>query len=88
MASKHLRQWLYYLLIIPYFKPALFDVMEETALLETIFDLWRLAAAVVICVLYLYQAIRFRPRPSSVLILLCVYLGFVAAATLLRQENL
>ena len=88
MASKHLRQWLYYLLIIPYFKPALFDVMEETALLETIFDLWRLAAAVAICVLYLYQAIRFRRRPSSVLILLCVYLGFVAAATLLRQDNL
>ena len=74
MGSKQLRQWLYYLLIIPYFKPAVFGVMEETAWLETAFDLWRLAAAAVICVLYLRQMIRFRRRPSSVLILLAVYL--------------
>ena len=88
MGSKQLRQWLYYLLIIPYFKPAVFGVMEETAWLETAFDLWRLAAAAVICVLYLRQMIRFRRRPSSVLILLAVYLGFVAVGTLVREDNL
>ena len=88
MGSKQLRQWLYYLLIIPYFKPAVFGVMEETARLETAFDLWRLAAAAVICVLYLRQMIRFRRRPSSVLILLAVYLGFVAVGTLVREDNL
>ena len=88
MRQNPLRQWMYYLLIIPYFKPALFGVMDETAWLERIFDLWRLAAAAVVCVLYLLQMGKNRRRPSSVLMLLCAYLGCVAVATLVRENNL
>ena len=88
MNPKVLRQWMYYLLLFPYFKPAILGVMEGTDLLETIFDFWRLAAAGVVCVLYLLQMVKKKRRPSSVLIWLCVYLGFIALATLLREDNL
>ena len=86
----HLPQWFYYLLIFPFFKPALLGVMEETWAwwLENIFDLWRLGAAGLICVLYAARMIRWKRKPSPVVILLAVYLGFVALATVVRANNL
>ena len=81
-------QWIYYLLLTPFFKPAILGVLEGTALLERCFDLWRLAAAVVVCVLYLMQMIRQKRPPSIVMILLWAYFGFIAVATLVRERNL
>lgn len=83
-----LRRWGWILLLTPYFKPAVLGVLEGTELLETAFDLWRLLAAVVICGLYGYQMVRWKKKPSAVLVWLCVYLGFIALATLVREDNL
>lgn len=80
-----LRRWGWILLLTPYFKPAVLGVLEGTELLETAFDLWRLLAAVVICGLYGYQMVRWKKKPSAVLVWLCVYLGFIALATLVRR---
>ncbi len=88
MDSKRLRRWLYYFLLLPYFKPAVLGVLEGTELLETLFDLWRLGAAGVICVLYLVQLWRQRRGPSPVLLWLAVYLGGITVATLVREDNL
>ena len=86
--NKTLRQWMYYLLLIPYFKPAVLGVLEGTEGLERAFDLWRLAAAAVVCGLYLYQSVKRRRLPSPVMLWLGVYLGFIALATLIRENNL
>ncbi len=88
MNLKYLRQWMYYLLLFPYFKPAVLGVMEGTELLEQLFDVWRMAAAAAICVLYLLQMVKKKYWPSSVLLWLCAYLGFIALATLIREDNL
>lgn len=88
MNRKTLRQWMYYLLLFPYFKPAILGVLEGTELLEKCFDLWRLAAAGVVCVLYLLGMIKKKQRPSAMLLWLCAYLGFIALATLVREDNL
>lgn len=88
MKQKPLHQWLYYLLLFPFFKPAILGVLEGTELLEKAFDLWRLAAAAVICVLYLRQMIKKRRLPSPVLVLLCAYLGMISISSLVRENNL
>jgi hypothetical protein len=88
MTKPSLRQWMYYLLLTPFFKPAILGVLEGTDWLENIFDLWRMAAAVGICGLYLYQMIKRRRGPSPVLIFLWLYLGCIAVSTLIREDNL
>ena len=84
---KFLRRWGWMLLAIPYFKPAVFGVMEGSGLIETAFDLWRMGSAVVICGIYLYQMIKKRQRPSWVLVFLCAYLGFVGLSSVLSAHN-
>lgn len=81
-------KWGWMFLVIPYFKPAVLGVLEGTELLETAFDIWRLMAAAVILGLYVYQMVSQRRRPSGVLVGMCVYLGFIALSTLIRQDTL
>ena len=88
MNHTSLRRWGWILLLTPYFKPAVFGVLEGTDWLEQIFDIWRLLAAVVICGLYAYGLFWKKRRPSAVLLWLGVYLGFIALATLVREDNL
>lgn len=82
-----LKRLFWIVLTIPYFKPAILGVLEGTELLETAFDLWRMAAAGAVVLLYLYEMIRQRRRPSSVLLWLCGYLAFVALSTVLHGKN-
>ena len=77
--------WL--LLSIPFFKPALFGVMEELSLLETFFDLWRLLAAGVICLLFLYVWWKKKRGPSPVLLAFGTYLLIVLVSTVYNAEN-
>jgi hypothetical protein len=88
MTKQTLRQWMYYLLLTPFFKPAVLGVLAGTDWLETIFDLWRMGAAAVICLLYLLQMLKNRRGPSPVLVLLWLYLGCIAVSTLVREDNL
>ncbi len=88
MKQRDLWRGLYILLAIPYFKPGILGVLAGTELLETAFDLWRLAAAGVIGLLYLYRMVKYRRLPSAVLLWLGAYLGFVAISTLLNEDNL
>ena len=81
------RRLLWILLAAPFFKPALFDVMEALTLLETLFDLWRLAATGCICIVYLYALIRKKLRPSPVLLALGAYLFFVGLSPVLGAHN-
>jgi O-antigen ligase len=82
-----LRRLFWILLATPYFTPALFGVLEGTEWLETAFDLWRMAAAGVIAVKYLYELLRYRRLPSKVLLCLVGYLFFVSLATVVRASN-
>lgn len=82
-----LKRFFWILLAAPYFKPAVLGVLEGTGWLETIFDIWRMGAAVVIGGSYLYEMIRERRRPSGVLMWLCAYLGFVGLSTALHGTN-
>lgn len=50
-----LKRFFWILLAAPYFKPAVLGVLEGTGWLETIFDIWRMGAAVVIGGSYLYE---------------------------------
>lgn len=84
---KFLRRWGWMLLTIPYMTPAVFGVLEGTELLETVFDLWRMLAAAVICGIYLRQMIWEKRRPSWVLLFLCAYLGFVGLSSVLNARN-
>lgn len=81
------RRLLWILLAAPFFKPALFDVMEELTFLETLFDLWRLAATCCICIVYLYAMVRRKLRPSPVLLALGAYLLFIGLSTVLNAHN-
>ena len=73
MKQTALKRLFWILLATPFFKPALLGVLEGTEFLETGFDLWRMAAAGVIVLLYGYEMIRQRRKPSWVLILrLCI----------------
>lgn len=87
MDRSTLKRLFWIVLTIPYFKPALLGVLEGTELLETAFDLWRMAAAGVVVLLYLCEMIRQRRRPSGVLLWLCGYLAFVALSTVLHGKN-
>ena len=87
MDRSTLKRLLWIVLTIPYFKPALLGVLEGTELLETAFDLWRMAAAGVVVLLYLCEMIRQRRRPSGVLLWLCGYLAFVTLSTVLHGKN-
>lgn len=80
--------WSYMLLLIPYFKPAVLGVLPGTGLLEQLFDLWRMLAAMIIFVMYVFQMVRLRRPPSGVMVCLLIYLGFIALATLARENNL
>ncbi len=88
MDRKTLHRWVYVLLVTPYLKPGILGVMDGTDWLETLYDLWRLAAAVIIVILYLRQSVRMRRLPSSVLVFLALYLGFVSLSTLVQENNL
>ena len=88
MKYKSPPQWLYYLLAMPYFKPGILGVLAGTDLLEQAWDIWRLAAAAAVCVLYVLHMCRTRRPPSVIMILLAVYLGFVSVGTLVRENNL
>lgn len=87
MDRSTLKRLLWIVLTIPYFKPALLGVLEGTERLETAFDLWRMAAAGVVVLLYLCEMIRQRRRPSGVLLWLCGYLAFVTLSTVLHGKN-
>lgn len=87
MKQRRLPLILYILLAVPFFKPAIFGVMEEFSLLETVFDLWRLAATAAIALLYLLKMWKEKKRPSLVLVLLGLYLFFVLLSTVLGAEN-
>ena len=87
MDRSTLKRLFWIVLTIPYFKPALLGVLEGTKLLETAFDLWRMAAAGVVVLLYLCEMIRQRRRPSGVLLWLCGYLAFVTLSTVLHGKN-
>lgn len=80
--------WGWMLLVIPYFKPALLGVLPGTELLETGFDLWRLAAALVICGIYLCRMIGQKRKPSPVLVGLGIYLGGIVVPALMHQGTL
>lgn len=88
MKHAALRRWVWILLLTPYMKPAILGVLEGTDWLETIFDLWRLLAAAVICAMYGYGLLRHKKRPSAVLVFLGIYLGFIVLSSLLRANNL
>ena len=81
-------KWGWMVLIFPYFKPAVFGVLEGTELLETGFDLWRLLSAVVIFGMYLWQMVFRRRKPSGVMLGLTVYLGAIGLSTLMHQNTL
>lgn len=87
MNQTALKRLFWILLATPFFKPALLGVLEGTDFLETCFDLWRMAAAGVIVLLYLYEMIRQRRKPTAVLVWLCAYLGFVGLSTVLHGSN-
>lgn len=87
MDRSTLKRLFWIVLTIPYFKPALLGVLEGTERLETAFDLWRMAAAGVVVLLYLCEMIRQRRRPSGVLLWLCGYLAFVTLSTVLHGKN-
>lgn len=87
MDRSTLKRLFWIVLTIPYFKPALLGVLEGTELLETAFDLWRMAAVGVVVLLYLCEMIRQRRRPSGVLLWLCGYLAFVTLSTVLHGKN-
>lgn len=87
MDKRQLKKAFWILLLIPYFKPPILGVMEETAFLETAFDLWRLASAAVTAGLYLWGLVRRRGKPSGVLLWLGGYLFFVGLSSVLRAEN-
>ena len=74
MDRSTLKRLFWIVLTIPYLKPALLGVLEGTELLETAFDLWRMAAAGVVVLLYLYEMVRQRRRPSGVLLWLWMLL--------------
>lgn len=88
MKQTRMPKWGWMLLVIPYFKPAVLGVLEGTDLLETAFDLWRLAAAVLIFCMYFWQMFSQRRRPTPVMVGLCIYLGFIALSTVARQDTL
>lgn len=75
------------LLLIPFFEPAVFQVMEETALLDQIYDLWRLAAAGVIGCMYLWDMFRHKKWPSRVMLWLWGYLGAVTLSSFINASN-
>ncbi len=82
-----LKKPLWILLLIPYFEPAVFGVMEITGFLDTIYDLWRLAAAAVVAVLYLHGMILEKRKPSGVMLCLWGYLLSVLVSSVLHGEN-
>ena len=87
MHQPALKRLFWILLATPFFKPALLGVLEGTEILEKCFDLWRMAAAGVIVLLYVYEMLRQRRKPSAVLLWLCAYLGFVGLSTVLHGSN-
>lgn len=82
-----LKKAFWILLLIPYFQPAIFSVMEETAILDQIYDLWRLGAAAVVVLLYVYRMLRYKKRPSGFILWLWGYLFFVGVSSVLQAEN-
>ena len=88
MEHATLRRWGLIVLATPYLKPAIIGVLSGTNWLETVFDLWRLLAAVGVAALYLYGMLRRKKRPSAVLVLLGCYLGFIVLSTVLHGNNL
>lgn len=85
--EQKLKKPFWILLLIPYFQPAVLEMMEETDFLDLIFDLWRLAAAAVVVFLYVYQMFRKKKKPSAVLLWLWGYLFFVALSSAVHAEN-
>lgn len=83
-----LRRWVLIFLATPYLKPAIVGVLSGTEWLETVFDLWRLLAAVCITALYVFGMLRKKKRPSAVLVLLGIYLGAIVLSTVLQANNL
>lgn len=87
MKHTALRRGIWIFLMTPYLKPAILGVLDGTAWLETIFDLWRLLAAAAVCAMYGWGLLRHKKRPSAVLIFLGIYLGFIAVSTVMRANN-
>lgn len=87
MDRKVLKRLFWILLCTPFFKPALLGVLEGTERIETLFDIWRMAAAVVIVLRYFYEMLREKRRPSGAMLWLWGYLGFVALSTALHGTN-
>lgn len=88
MKHASLRRWVLIFLATPYLKPAIVGVLGGTEWLETVFDLWRLLAAVVVVGWYLHGLLRRNKRPSAVLVLLGAYLGFIVLSSVLHAHNL
>lgn len=75
------------LLLIPYFEPGVFRVLEEAAWIDRLYDLWRLAAAAVVTGMYLYEMLKKRKWPSRVMLWLWGYLFVVLLSSVLAAEN-
>lgn len=87
MDRRNLKLTMWILLLIPYFKPSFIAQLQGLQWLDTLFDVWRLLSAVTVCLFYLYSMLRFRRKPSTVLLCLGGYLFFVALSTALHGSN-
>lgn len=80
------RRVFWILLAFPYFKPAVFAQLEWAELLENVFNVWRMAAAGVIAVLYLIDLWKTR-KISPVMIGLWIYEAAIILSTVIHRHN-
>lgn len=81
------KTWFWILLLIPFFEPAVFRILEVTERIDQVYDLWKLAAAGTIGCMYFYDMLRHRKKPSGGMLWLWGYLFFVALSSVLQAEN-
>lgn len=81
------RKLFWILLLIPYFEPGVFRVLEEASLIDQLYDLWRLAAAGIVGIMYIWDMLREKRLPSRVMLWLWGYLAVVVLSSVLSAEN-
>lgn len=85
--ARNRKQFLFWLMLaIPYFKPAIFAEISWLAVLENLFNYWRLAAAGLLAVLYLRRVILDR-RISPVMVGLGIYEAAIVLSTVTGSRN-
>lgn len=84
LSNRRLVLWL--LLAFPFFKPAVFAELEWAAALENIYNVWRMAAAGVIAVLYVIDLLK-RKKLSPVMLGLWIYEISIMIATVMNGRN-